>query len=251
MAKAGEINYLKMVGDPGIAHAVNKPFSDVHCGDYLMAIGLIRKLLPPPRARLLDLGCGTGWSSCLYAKMGYDVVGQDIAPDMVHYANVNKQYYQVENVKFVVNDYEELVFKNEFDGAVFFDALHHAIDERLALTKAFAALKPGGVCITREPGHGHAGQESSIEAMEKYGVTEKDMPPDKIMALGREIGFRRTAVYPFPERLYDVIIPRDKTYTNKFKNVLQKIKQRLRPLKRYQRLMERTLDAGAIVVLTK
>jgi SAM-dependent methyltransferase len=152
MPKAGEITYLQLAGEASIEHATNKPFSDERCGQFLIALGAIRMRLPPPPARLLDLGCGTGWTSCLFAKMGYDVVGQDIAPDMIHYANVNKQRYQTPNVRFTVCDYEDMQFADEFDGAVFFDCLHHAEDERLALKMVYRALRPGGICVTHEPG---------------------------------------------------------------------------------------------------
>lgn len=33
--------------------------------------------------------------------------------------------------------------------------------------------------------------------MELWGVTEKDMPQSKIMALGAQIGFRRSKAFPF------------------------------------------------------
>ena len=77
MPKAGEIAYLRVLGERGIQHAANKPFSDTNAGGFLIALGSIRLLLPPPPARILELGCGTGWVSCLLGKMGYEVVGQD------------------------------------------------------------------------------------------------------------------------------------------------------------------------------
>ena len=33
-----------------------------------------------PGDRVLDFGCGTGWSSEMLARMGMDVVGMDISP---------------------------------------------------------------------------------------------------------------------------------------------------------------------------
>ena len=108
MPKAGEIRYLQASGEHGAAFAADKPFSDPDCGQHLVALGALRMLLPPPPARLLDLGCGTGWTSCMFAQMGYDVVGQDIAPDMIHYANIKKQRYRVPHVRFITSDYESM-----------------------------------------------------------------------------------------------------------------------------------------------
>src|SRR6516164_2425848 len=106
MAKQGERDYLKKLNADSVRHAVNKPFSDPDCGSYLMEIGAIMTLLPPPPARLLDVGCGTGWTSLFFARRGYEVVGVDIAPDMIHHANENKQRAQLDNVRFLVCDYE-------------------------------------------------------------------------------------------------------------------------------------------------
>src|SRR5262245_58859436 len=149
MAKQGEIDYLKNIGEQGVRHAVNKPFSG-DCGKHLMDLGVVMSLLPPPPARLLDLGCGTGWTSCFFARRGYEVVGQDICPDMIYHARRNKEHYRVECLDFVVGDYESAAFDEEFDAADFFGALHHAVNEEDALRTAHRALRRGGVCIASE-----------------------------------------------------------------------------------------------------
>ena len=48
MSKENEIAYLKNIGEDGQKHAINKPYSDFKCGSYLMDIGSIISLLPPP-----------------------------------------------------------------------------------------------------------------------------------------------------------------------------------------------------------
>ncbi len=195
MAKQDEIDYLKNLGSEGIIHAYNKPFSDENCGLYLTDMGTIMSLMPQPPARVLDLGAGTGWTSLFFAQRGYDVVGQDIAPDMIELANKKKDESRLENLSFVVSDYEEMDFCDEFDVAVFYDALHHCIDERQAVKSAYEALKPNGILITVEPGSGHADSEPTREAVRKFGVTEKDMPPRLVISLGKEIGFRKWQLF--------------------------------------------------------
>jgi len=173
MTKQGEIDYVKNIGNEGMLHALNKPFSDSECGFYLIDIGIIIGLLPEPLAKLLDLGVGTGWTSAFFAKRGYEVLGQDICPDMISLANKNKDRYQALSTSFIISDYENLEFSEEFDCAVFYDSLHHAENEHLALEKVYKALKPGGVLITAEPGKGHSKSLDGKKAMLKYGVTEK------------------------------------------------------------------------------
>ena len=195
MPKDAEIAYVQHLGPRGAEHALHKPFSDAHCSDYLMDVGSILSLLPPLPARILDVGVGTGWTSVFFAQRGYDVVGQDICPDMIALANQNKARAQRSNVSFVVSDYESLGYQSEFDAAVFYDSLHHAVDEKLALKSIYTALRPGGICITLEPGEGHANSKTAVNAVRLYGTTEKDMPPLHIMRVGAQVGFRAFRVH--------------------------------------------------------
>ena len=56
---------------------------------------------------------------------------------------------------------------------VFFDCLHHAVAEVSALQSAWRALKPGGICITSEPGLGHERRSAAVIA--EFGTAERDM----------------------------------------------------------------------------
>ena len=176
--------------------ARRKPFGHHKSPDYLMEMAAVFHLLPRLPARVLDVGCGTGWTSVFLARRGYDVVGVDIAPDMIRLAEERREFDQVQNLEFQVSDYESMPFEAEFDAALFYDALHHAENEEAALRAVFRALKPGGVCICSEPGTGHSHSAESVQAMAKYGVTEKDMPPRHIIAVARKVGFRGGKVYP-------------------------------------------------------
>ena len=100
---------------------------------------------------------------------------------------------------FLVADTEQRTFRDEFDVVLFFDSLHHSVDERAAVSAAYRALKPGGMMIASETAPGH--HEKSQEVERQYDVTEKDMPPKRIIALGRTAGFRRYRVYPRADEL--------------------------------------------------
>jgi SAM-dependent methyltransferase len=205
MAKQGEIDYLRNLPEEGVRHAVRKPFSDADCARYLQEIGVVLALLPPPPARLLDVGCGTGWTTLFFARRGYHVVGLDISEDMIYQANLLAEQEKLDNVTFLVADFEVIdLFDAEFDAAVFYDALHHAVNEDGALRMVHQALKPGGVCIASEPGAGHAQSADAREAVRKYNVTEKDMPPGRIIAAGKRAGFRDFKVYPHAYHLAEV-----------------------------------------------
>ena len=152
MTKQGEIDYLRSIGDAGRRFTINKPFSDPNCAGHLLELGAILTLLPPPPARLLDVGCGTGWTSRLFARRGYDVVGVDISPDMVAQARRDSI---LDNLRFLVGDYEEMQFDEAFDAAVFYDSLHHALDETQARTDGASRIEAG-----RHLSHGGTGTRS-------------------------------------------------------------------------------------------
>ncbi|WP_336972111.1 class I SAM-dependent methyltransferase [Sphingobium aromaticiconvertens] len=205
MSKQAEQNYLTLTGEAGRQHSLGKPFSDNYCGVNLASIGTIMSLLPPPPARILDMGCGGGWTSVFFAKNGYEVVGQDISQDMIDLAHENQANQNIDaRLSFLCNDYEGMDVDGQFDAVVFYDCLDHAEDERAAIATAYRALKPGGIPVTHEPGEGHATAPGSIEAMQLYGVTERDMPPHLIIRHGQELGFSEQRVFPIPQELLEV-----------------------------------------------
>jgi SAM-dependent methyltransferase len=199
MPRLGELTYYERIGESGRRHSVSKPFSDDDCGLYLLRAGALFGLLPPPPARVLDCGCGTGWLAYLLVRRGYDVVGTDVSPDAIALAQANPVFRDGNVPQFLVADSESLVFDAAFDAVVFFDSLHHAIDEASALRSAYRALRPGGVCIALEPGRGHSRQSRAIDAA--YDVTDKDMPPSHVCRVGRRAGFARCRVVPAPQHL--------------------------------------------------
>jgi SAM-dependent methyltransferase len=186
--KEAEMNYLKKVGTPE-DKVVKKPFSHpdkLH--EYLIDMGQIFSLLPPPPARLIDFGCGTGWTSEFYAQGGYQVTGLDISGDMIDIAQ--KYRKRGGKIDFLIGDYECFNPNPEYDAAVFYDSLHHALDETAALKCAYNALKEGGRLIVVEPGAGHGTTQQAMETHRKYGTTERPMPPQKTMPILRELGFK-------------------------------------------------------------
>lgn len=187
-SKEGEKAYLRNAGPETVALNIRKPFTHRRCSTYLADMGQMFSLLPQTPGKLLDLGCGAGSTSWFFAKQGYEVLGVDIAPDMIEAAS---KTHQLPNLRFACMDYEALSMEHDFGCAVFCDSLHHAEDEANALRAAYEALAPGGMLLIVEPGSGHGVSEEAIEAKRKYGVTEKEMPPWKTVPLLRRVGFRK------------------------------------------------------------
>ena len=96
--KQAAIDYLAEIGEERQHHLRTKPFynlankpakykgegmdADMHrhfCDFANIAV----RLALPPGARILDVGCGSGWLSEYFARLGYDVKGIDISPSLI------------------------------------------------------------------------------------------------------------------------------------------------------------------------
>lgn len=199
--KQGEREYYARIGEAGMTHALGKPFSDAeHCNIHLANLAVIFQLLPPPtgETRIIELGCGVGWLSLLMARRGYLVNGYDIAPEAIAAAENTRDDAGVTGLTYQVGDYEALEFGGRADAVLFYDALHHAEDPSRALQCACRALRPGGMLIAFEPGEGHHDTARAKQIIAEFGVHENDMPPKRIIALGRRAGFTRHLCLPSP-----------------------------------------------------
>lgn len=200
MAKQDEISYVETVsrvdnvsvGD-FTSYLSRKPYSDISAGDYLMDISQLLKLLPPTPARILDLGMGSGWTSEIFARVGYEVVGLDISPSMIEIAK-SKMGEEL-NLQFFVHDYEKPFPFGLFDAVIMYDSLHHCENETKVIENISAALKPGGLFLAVEPGKGHSRTKEVTDAARKYGTTERDMPFGYVKKLLVRHGFREIRQY--------------------------------------------------------
>ena len=208
MSKQGEIDYPEHIGEAGRAHLRGKPFTDPSCSTMLIAMGAVIGALPPAPADVLDCGVGGGWTSRFLARAGYRIVGIDISPGMLALAEEDRIADGLANLSFQVAEYETLDFRERFDAVLFFDSLHHAADERAAVAAAARALRPGGVLVTHEPGEGHATSEVGRQAMAQWDVTEKDMPPHRVISLGEAAGLHLKRLLPDPSAVERVVFAR-------------------------------------------
>jgi SAM-dependent methyltransferase len=202
MAKINEIQYpqrmaeiLNVSQEAVSRHLTEKPFLDPQRRRYFSDIGQLMGLLPAPDARILDLGAGVGWTSRFLYRCGYAVTALDISPTMIELpkATTEKELHFAEpaedRLSFHVCDYESPFNFGKFDAAVIYDALHHAENEAAVIKNVHSALEPGGIFITMEPGKGHSKEAHSIEAMKRFGVTEKDMEYDRQRGFMLSAGF--------------------------------------------------------------
>jgi 2-polyprenyl-3-methyl-5-hydroxy-6-metoxy-1,4-benzoquinol methylase len=111
---------------------------------------ILEKYLRPP-ARVLDVGCGAGRESLALAKMGYEVWGIDLVPEMIERARENALREGV-RVNFEVMDASSLGFPQEsFDYCVMLSQVIEHIPTRKrrieTLKGVRRVLKKGGILI--------------------------------------------------------------------------------------------------------
>jgi ubiquinone/menaquinone biosynthesis C-methylase UbiE len=74
--------------------------------------------------KILDLGCGTGRHSIVFAKKGFRVIGIDIAEVAI---NMAEEYFRDPKLCFFIGDMRDIKFPNTYFDAVFcFLVVHHA-----------------------------------------------------------------------------------------------------------------------------
>jgi len=116
--------------------------------EYVRSIELLGRLLPPPPARLLDVGGGPGAYAAALARRGYRVHLVDPVPLHVQQARQAAGGEAGAGFTAGLGDARELPQPDESqDAVVLFGPLYHlteAAERRRALAEAWRVLRPGG-----------------------------------------------------------------------------------------------------------
>jgi len=138
-----------------------------HADDFFRQAGL------PPPARLLELGCGSGWFAELFARCGYQVLGTTLDPQTVALAQRRATAFAsmktAGTLRYTTAAMEELAatLQDEapFDAAFIYEALHHVHDWRRALDQCARVLRPGGLLLI-------ANEPNRIHTLKSYRVAQ-------------------------------------------------------------------------------
>ena len=108
-----------------VSHTVSRPWAEQTEPEIDRALAMTR---PPEGARVLDVACGTGRHSIELAARGFEVVGVDIAEDLLEIAVGEAELKSVESVSFIHRDLRELDFDAEFDVVTSVGAFGHILE---------------------------------------------------------------------------------------------------------------------------
>ena len=109
----------------------------------------IARLDVSPAAKILDVGCGSGWAARLLAERsgGGQVVGIDVSDELIRVAR--EQSLGFANVEFRVASAENLPFPDKtFTHAFSMESLYYYADIAKALREIARVLQPDGQFVT-------------------------------------------------------------------------------------------------------
>jgi 2-polyprenyl-3-methyl-5-hydroxy-6-metoxy-1,4-benzoquinol methylase/glycosyltransferase involved in cell wall biosynthesis len=212
--KRAAVEYPRRITEERLHHLRTKPFYNLankperYAGDGIDAdtfrhfcdfANMALALALPPDRTILDVGCGSGWLSEYFARLGYDVTGLDISPDLIEVARerVARVPYGADHetplrCRFLVHDVEGAPLEEQFDAVVCYDSLHHFEDERAVLKNLAAMTRYGGSLFILEgdrPEEGSENEEELLEVMRNFGTLESPFSRGYLRALLDDCGF--------------------------------------------------------------
>jgi 2-polyprenyl-3-methyl-5-hydroxy-6-metoxy-1,4-benzoquinol methylase len=97
-------------------------------------------------SRAVEIGCGTGLFTEMFAQSGADIVAVDLSPELLEIARKRN----LTRVRFLQKNFEDCSVDGPFDAVIGSSVLHH-LDLERTWDKIFSLLKPGGIMSFAEP----------------------------------------------------------------------------------------------------
>lgn len=183
---------------------------------YVNTTELLAKTVETPKC-ILDLGAGTGLLSMYWYKTfpNAEFTLDDIAEEMLDGAK--KRFAEIENVKFITDNYCKALPTGDFDLIISALSIHHLEnDEKINLFKAiYDRLPIGGAFINYDQfcfddkSFSLAVDSAWVNALEKSGLSQKDLQLwkerrklDRECSVQKEIQMLKESGFENPECIY-------------------------------------------------
>ena len=133
--------------------------TDVGYEAHLRVPKRLLELYGKPKARVLDLGCGTGLSSVIFFECGFEVTGLDYSPGMLEVAS--KRPYKELFCRSVEEDFP--VPNSSFDMVTALGVTEFVEEPARFLKRIWQKLQCGGLCAMTIPKPTDAAKELGIK----------------------------------------------------------------------------------------
>ena len=146
-----------------------------------------------PGDRVLDLGAGSGFSSEMLARLGYDAFPLD--PDLTALQhNRRRPSFDAQRIQGRVHVTQgvaqQLPFADgSFDGIVAMNVLHHVEDLERTVLEFRRVLRPGARVVVSEPGLDHLLMPATKRAIHEFGENDRPFDVFEFLRLARQHGF--------------------------------------------------------------
>jgi SAM-dependent methyltransferase len=177
--------------DAFMAAEESKPFgwgSD-HWVKWATITEALHRLRLVDGAAVLDVGCGSGWTSLFLAESGYRVTGVDLVPANVELARSRARRWGLD-VDFQVADMEALEVGDRFDAALVYDALHHSARPAVVVRQVAGLLRTGGWAVFGEPSWLHQISPGARRTTRELGWHERGVRVRALKRACRQAGLR-------------------------------------------------------------
>jgi 2-polyprenyl-3-methyl-5-hydroxy-6-metoxy-1,4-benzoquinol methylase len=178
----------------GLPHTFRKPFGPPWGSEYWVKWATVSEALfqlaLEPGTRILDVGCGTGWTTLFLAEAGYHPLGLSLAPAEIQIARDRARKWG-SHAEFLVADMEEMALDQKFDGVLVFDALHHSTRQRIVIANIARHLRPNGWALFGEPSWLHSISPAARRTHRDLGWIERGISVARLKHDCRAAGLGR------------------------------------------------------------
>jgi SAM-dependent methyltransferase len=214
--KQGAIDYLReIVADGGpsaeryhlIKPYMGGPDFEMFWTASFEFLDVVKKLDLPSRARVIDVGCGPGWTVQWLARLGHEVIGLDISQELLAIAEQRMQndpYPPHVGEAFLyelrAHDIEStpLDLDEPVDVALFAATLHHFYNPVAALRNVAVDLKEDGIVAVIEaaaPDKGTTWHVANVDLMTRYHTIERPYTRDQLVRMLELAGLSHVQFY--------------------------------------------------------
>lgn len=152
-----------------------------------------------PGKKALEIGCGTGNFTEIFANTGANVTAVDLSPELLEIAR--KRGLPEDRVSFLEQPFETCEVHGPFDAIIGSSVLHH-LEVEVALRKIYELLKPGGILSFAEPNilNPQVYMERRFSHWKRFYYTSPDETAFvrwKLDTLLKEIGYVNRRITPY------------------------------------------------------